>query len=152
MRKITAELLTEKDACPDQIDRFRERFPDGVDPLAITPEEAARFDVGWAVHVLLPPAAWKAFEKAVAPARKTHDEVMAPAWETYREAVAPAWKEFREAQKALNKEARAAAREAYEEAVATARKALSEVRNPAWKARGEAEARAAIELFREYWR
>ena len=39
MRKITAELLAEKDACPYQIDRFQERFPDGVDPETVRPEE-----------------------------------------------------------------------------------------------------------------
>ncbi|HKJ88969.1 MAG TPA: hypothetical protein VKA48_10720, partial [Gammaproteobacteria bacterium] len=109
MRKISAELLAEKDACPYQIDRFQERFPDGVDPETVQPEEVYALDVRWAVHALLPPPAREAFDEATAPAR-----------------------------------------EAYEEAVATARKALSEVRNPAWKARGEAEARAAIAVFREH--
>ena len=35
MRKITAEMLAEKDARPDQIDRFRERFPTGLDPETV---------------------------------------------------------------------------------------------------------------------
>ena len=55
MRKITADMLAEKGACPDQLDEFRKRFPDGLDLETVRPEEVVDLDVRWAVHALLPP-------------------------------------------------------------------------------------------------
>ena len=80
MREITADLLAAKGACPDQLDNFRERWPDGLDPAAVTPEEVADLSVGWAVHALLPATAWEAFK-----------EGWGAAWKAYREASAASW-------------------------------------------------------------
>jgi len=106
MRKITADMLAEKGADCDEIDEFRERFPDGLDLETVQPEEIADLDVEWAVHYMLPIPTRKAF------------------WE-----------------------AREAALESY---MGTPFGALR-ARNSAWKAYQEAKARAAIDLFREYW-
>ena len=143
-RRITAEMLTQKDACPDQLDEFRERFPDGLDPAAVTPEEVAGLSVGWAVHALLPATAGEAWKEAGAAAWKAWKEATSLAREAYREATAPAWK-------ALNEKAGAPTRDAWKEAEAAAWKTYREDRAPAWEAYREAKARAAIDLFREYW-
>jgi len=157
MRKITAEMLAEKGACPDQLDRFRERFPDGVDPETVRLEEVYDLDVRWAVRSLLPAPARKAFVEATAPARETHKEGTAPAWKAYWEARASAVEAYMGARAnaaawRTDTEARDAAWKAYEEVTAPAWKALNKVKGPAREALSEATARIAIELFREYWR
>ena len=105
MRKVTAELLAEKGAHCDEIDEFRERFPDGVDLETVQPKEVVGLNVQWAVHALLPPPAREAFKEATAPAWKAHEEATASVWKAYKEAY---------------KEAKDAAWEAYEEAEARA--------------------------------
>ena len=120
-RRITAEMLTQKDACTDQIDRFRERFPDGVDPETVQPEEVIGLDVWWAVFYMLPAPAWEAYKEAVDAARKAYSEAWAEVWKAYEEP-------------------------------ASVLQAYAEATRLTWEAYREARARAAIELFREYWR
>ena len=129
-RRITAEMLTQKDACPDQLDEFRERFPNGIDLETVRPEEVVDLDVWWAVLHMLPDAAWEA----------------------YKEAEDAAWKAARKAFKAF-REARATAWGAYKEAedAALALNAFKEAEDAALKRYREARARIAIELFRQYW-
>jgi len=89
MRKITAELLAAKGACPDHLDEFRERFPNGLDPATVRPEEVAYLNVEWAVDTLLPGPAWRVYWKAIAPGREAWG-AGATSWEAYEEAQARA--------------------------------------------------------------
>ncbi|HKJ87124.1 MAG TPA: hypothetical protein VKA48_01205 [Gammaproteobacteria bacterium] len=105
MRRITAEMLTQKGAHCAQFDEVQERFPDGVDVETVTPEEVADLSVGWAVQALLPAPARKAFKEAEATAWKDYVEATGSAWkEAHRGSGATAWKAYLEA------EARAAIR------------------------------------------
>ncbi|HKJ88967.1 MAG TPA: hypothetical protein VKA48_10710 [Gammaproteobacteria bacterium] len=108
-RRITAELLAQEGACPDQLDRFQERFPDGIDPETVQPEEVVGLDVLWAVLHMLPAPAREVFKEA---AWKAFREARATEWEAYKEGGASAL-----ARKAY-KEATDAAWEAYDEAKA----------------------------------
>jgi len=126
-RRITAEMLTQKDACTDQIDRFRERFPDGLDPETVQPEEVVGLDVEWAVHALLPPPAREAFKEA-------YEEAARKAFKAFREARAPAWEAYKDGG-----------------APSLALNAFKEAEDAALKRYREVRARAAIDLFREYW-
>ena len=121
-RRITAEMLAQKDADCDEIDEFRERFPDGVDLETVQPKEVVGLNVQWVVRSMLPHPAWKTYKEA----RDT-------AWDAYWEAMATAWEEARLG------------------ALALARKAHEEAMDVAWEAYEEAEARIATELFRQYW-
>jgi len=98
-KRITAEMLAQKDAHCAQLDKFRERFPDGLDVETVTPEEVVGLDVGWMVHALLPAAAQKAYAEAESSAWEAFEEATAPvpAWDAYVEAEAPARKAYREA-------------------------------------------------------
>ena len=133
MKRITADLLAEKGARCGQLDEFRERFPNGLDPATVMPEEVAGLNVGWAVWALLGTSAWKAYWKAVSVrAREAFVEARSTAREAYEEA-------------------RVREREAFVEAPATAWEAYEEAKVRAWGTYEEAKARAAIAVFREYW-
>jgi len=143
MRRITADLLAAKGACPDQLDKFRERWPDGLDVETVMPGEVAGLSVGWAVRALLPAPAWEAWKEAEAAAWKAYAEATTTAREAFVEATAPARRAYEGTQRS--------SWEAFKEAKDTARKACEEAKVRAWGTYEEAAARAAIAVFREYW-
>ena len=121
---ISKELLEKHGACKNQLDKFVELFPDGVDATReLCLAHAQTFDFTWAQY-LLPRPAWKAYAGSTASARKAYYEATAAAWKAYDEATAPAWKAY--------DEAAAPARKAYDEAAASARKAYDEAAASAW--------------------
>ncbi|HKJ87904.1 MAG TPA: hypothetical protein VKA48_05300 [Gammaproteobacteria bacterium] len=96
-RRITADMLAEAGAHCDQLDEFRGRFPDGLDPETVQPEEIADLDVGWAVHYMLPIPTRKAFWEAREAALESYMgtpfgalKARNSAWKAYREAKARA--------------------------------------------------------------
>ena len=77
---ISKELLEKHGACKDQLDKFVELFPDGVDATReLCLAHAQTFDFTWA-HYLLSRRAWKAYDEATATARKAYNEAIAAAW------------------------------------------------------------------------
>ena len=105
---ITKELLEKHGACKNQLDKFVELFPDGVDATReLCLAHAQTFDFIWAQYLLPRPArkaydeaiapAYKAYYEATAAARKAHNEATAPAWKAYNKATAPAWKAYNKA-------------------------------------------------------
>ena len=96
--KITGRLLKSKGACADQVAKFAELFPNGVEPTeALCLAHAQVFDWRWASDNLLSASAWKAYGEAHASAKKAYDEAIAPAEKAYDEVVAPARKAYDEA-------------------------------------------------------
>ena len=90
--KITAELLTRKGACKEQVDKFCDLFPEGVEPTReLCIAHANDFDWRWAAEHLLSASAAKAYEEACAPAVKAYNEARASAAKAYDEALASAW-------------------------------------------------------------
>ena len=88
---INKELLEKHGACKNQLDKFVELFPDGVDATReLCLAHAQTFDFTWA-HYLLSRPGRKAYDEAIAPASKAYDEATAPAWKAYNEAIAAAW-------------------------------------------------------------
>ena len=76
--KITDRLLKSKGACADQVAKFAELFPNGVEPTeALCLTHAQVFDWSWAASNLLPAPAGKAYDEAVAPAKKAYGEAVA---------------------------------------------------------------------------
>ena len=95
---ITAERLAALGACKQQVNLFRQMFPDGAPLTAETALNVAdKFNWDWAAKGLLPPAALKAYEEATAPAGKAYEEATAPAGKAYEEAKATARKAYEEA-------------------------------------------------------
>ena len=108
---INKELLEKHGACKNQLDKFVELFPDGVDATReLCLAHAQTFDFTWAQYLLS------------SPARKAYNEAIAPAWKAYNEATAPA-------------------RKAYAGAATAAHKAYAGATAAAWEARDEATAR-----------
>ena len=99
---ISKELLEKYGACKNQLDKFVELFPDGVDATReLCLAHAQTFDFTWAQYLLSSQArkayneaiapAWKAYNEATAPARKAYDETAAAASKAYNEALVAAW-------------------------------------------------------------
>ena len=110
---ISKELLEKHAACKNQLDKFVELFPDGVDATReLCLAHAQTFDFTWAQYLLS------------SPARKAYNEAIAPAWKAYVGATAPARKAYAGAT--------AAAGNAYVEATAAASKAYNEATAAAW--------------------
>ena len=123
---ISKELLEKHAACKNQLDKFVELFPDGVDATReLCLAHAQTFDFTWA-HYLLPRPACEAYDEAAlaAAASKAYNEAIAPARKAFDEAIAPAHKAYNEAT--------APASKAYNEAIAAARRACNEALAAAW--------------------
>jgi len=111
--RITAKMLTEKEACANQVRRFKKLFPRGVKVTrAVCLKHARDFDWDWAAYNLLSVPAWEAYKKARAPALEAYKKATAPAWKAYKKAKATALDAY--------EKARATAREAYKKVSATA--------------------------------
>ncbi len=84
---LTADMLEQAGACQDQLDLFRERFPEGCNPTAELCKQFPDFDYSWAAEKLLrQPAAYQA---ARAPHLAAYQAAIAPHWAVYEAAVAP---------------------------------------------------------------
>lgn len=71
-RKITVDLLESVGACDEQIDAFKEHFPDGTEvTVELAVSVANVFDWEWAAHAMLIGEGHKAFRDACALAHKT---------------------------------------------------------------------------------
>ena len=83
--KVSVSLLQQKDACPEQVELFRETFGDGevVVTEALCVEHAQKFSWSWAALYLFP--------KSV---RAEYKEKRAPIWVEYNEKHALIWAEY----------------------------------------------------------
>ena len=92
MKKLTAEDLAAKDACPDQVEIFRKLWPDGVVPSrrAIFRAAKASLDLSWYADHFLPAPAREAYNKVCDPAGEAYDKACATAREAYDKACATA--------------------------------------------------------------
>lgn len=81
-RRITADLLIAEGACSDQIDLFRETFPNGCKVTLANCRKAATagLNLHWAAEHLLPETAWATYRAAIAPAWATYEAATAPAF------------------------------------------------------------------------
>ena len=111
---LTADMLSEKDACNYQVIVFEKEWPDGIKitKKAILRAVELELDINWFAYQFLPAPIWKAYWKAMAPLEKAYNEAIAPILKAYEEAKAPIWEAFLEAI--------APAKKAYEEAEALA--------------------------------
>ena len=95
-KKITARMLQAKSACSDQVEKFKELFPEGIEVTeALCVQHAQVFDWSWSAENLLTPEAWKVYCETTTPAWKVYSETTAAAWKVYTETAA-AWKVFDE--------------------------------------------------------
>ena len=132
---ITKGLLEKHGACKNQINKFVELFPDGVDATReLCLAHAQTFSFAWA-RLLLSPPGREAYNEAVAPARKAYYDGVSSARKAYNEAIAPAWEAYVGSTAATSPaydEALASEGKAYDEALAPARKAYYEATAAAW--------------------
>jgi hypothetical protein len=80
-RELTAKQLIEKDACPEQVRKFRRMFGASVrvtEARAIS--VADKFDFQWAADVLLSAPALAEYERVTVPAWAEYERVRAAAW------------------------------------------------------------------------
>ena len=123
--KLTADTLRKEGACANQVARFVEITGGEVEITeTLCLKYASEFDWDWVARRLLTGTAWKVYDEARAPARKTLNKAVAPAWKAYTEARATT-------RKALD-EARATAGEAFDEAIAPAQRVYHESRATAF--------------------
>ena len=141
MKTITADMLSEHNACTEQYELFCRTWPDGCKVTLKDCKKAVRlgFDIDWAAQHLLGKAELEAYREAIAPARKAYNEAVAPAQKEYEEAVATAQKAYNDAVAPAQKE--------FDEAVAPVRKAYNEAVDPVRKAYREAK----VIAFYEAW-
>ena len=120
MKTITADMLSEHNACTEQYELFCRTWPKGCKVTLKDCKKAVRlgFNIDWAVQHLLGKAELEAYNEAFATAWKAFYEAVAPELKAYHEATAPAHKAFAKA-KAYD-EAFAPVRKAYREAKAIA--------------------------------
>ena len=122
MKTITADMLSEHNACTEQYELFCRTWPDGCKVTLKDCKKAVRlgFDIDWAAQHLLGKAELEAYNEAVATALKAFYEAFAPALKAFDEATAPAGKAYDEAVAPVQK--------AYHEATAQAQKAFDEAK------------------------
>jgi len=109
-------MLEARGACADQVEVFRQHWPNGAKPTIPTLRKAARLglDLDWFASRFLGVPARAAYEEADAQALAAYREARAQARAAYREAKAPAWTAYEEA----TAQALAAYREAEAQALA----------------------------------
>jgi len=126
-------MLEARGACADQVEMFRQHWPNGAKPTIPALRKAARLELD---------LDWFASRFLGVPARAAYEEATAQAWTAYEEATAPAW--------AAYEEATAQARAAYEEATAQAWTAYREAKAQALAAYREAKAQALAATIKKY--
>ena len=141
-RLITARLLRARGACAEQVQVFREMFPQGTPVTLADCRKAVKagLDFNWAANYLLTSDAWKVYQEAAAAANKVYNEAVATAYHVYNEAVAAACK--------VCDEAVAPARNIYIDAVSPAHNIYGEAVATAWKVYDE----AAVVAFYRAWK
>ena len=95
MKKITATMLRENNACTDQVALFLATFGESATLTKANMAKAikAGLSVGWAACILSTPAQSE-YAKARAAACAEYDKATAPAWDEYEKAMAAAWDEY----------------------------------------------------------
>jgi hypothetical protein len=105
-RIITLEDLTSRDACEEQVEKFKVAYPNGFEVTGenLLEARANGFAVLWTQCLLSDSAlevykaarasALEAYNAVVAPAREVYDAVCASAWKTYEAARASALEDF----------------------------------------------------------
>jgi len=85
-------MLEARGACADQVEVFRQHWPNGAKPTIPTLRKAARLGLGldWFASRFLGVPAWAAYREAEAPAWAAYREAEAPARAAYEEAKTPA--------------------------------------------------------------
>ena len=170
---ITAEMLSDRNACSSQVAIFAGHFPNG---MAVTAENlwsanVAGLNIRWATCLLetadrsqlndafakarkayyeTRDQARKVYDEACDQARKVHDEAVAQARKVHDETRAQAWNVHGEAFDQAAKvyyEACDQAGKVYREAFAQAAKVYYEACAQAWNVHDEAFAQAFIEIL-----
>jgi hypothetical protein len=137
-RIITLEDLTSRDACSEQVEKFKVAYPDGfeVTEANLLEAKANDFDVWW-TRCLLGGSALKVYEAGIASAREDFDDVHASALEVYDAATASALADYKAvstpAWEAYYKAARVSTLEVCQAATASAWEAYEAVRASAWE-------------------
>jgi hypothetical protein len=76
-KEVTAEKLEKLEACPDQVELFRQTFPapDGADytKANILRAVAVGLNVDWFGKRVVAPSVWRAYEDATTAAWKAHE-------------------------------------------------------------------------------
>src|SRR5208282_250876 len=92
---LTYRKLKLAGACSQQLERFRELFPNGVDvTAAVCASVAKEFDWDWAARNLLTSQLWDDYEAKRAPLRDDYEAKRAPLWDDYRAKLAPLWGDY----------------------------------------------------------
>ena len=94
--KLTAGHLRSLDACPDQVEIFESRWPDGIEAAAITADALEGFDLAWIATHLLTDSAWREFRKIQRPALVKYWKTARSAMVKYCNATSerPPWAEY----------------------------------------------------------
>src|SRR5208282_5495044 len=87
---LTYRKLKLAGACSQQLERFRELFPDGVDvTAAVCASVAKEFDWDWAAMNLLPLRLRADYEAKLAPLRADYEAKRVLLWDDYEAKLAP---------------------------------------------------------------
>src|SRR5208282_1924247 len=95
---LTYRKLKLAGACSQQLERFRELFPNGVDvTAAVCASVAKEFDWDWAARNLLTSRLWDDYEAKRAPLRDDYEAKRAPLWDDYKakRKRAPLWDDYK---------------------------------------------------------
>lgn len=99
--KLTAQMLRDKNACQEQVEKFQQLYPDGVEVTkAACVAVADVFDWKWAArnflsdaarqeHDRIKNAAWQELNLVTAAARQEYDRVEAAAFGRLAETIHP---------------------------------------------------------------
>lgn len=100
--KFTVDKLIQARACQEQVDLFRETFPDGAEVSVDTAVSVAEiFDWDFAAMHFLSIEGTKVYNKAEAPFWETYYKTVAPLWETCLDVDAPCLESYNEARDLL---------------------------------------------------
>ena len=88
--KITAEWLESLGACANEVELFRNEWPDGAPVSPATVRRAAKLNIAWLAEKILVAQAREVYGEAVAQAREVYGETVAQAWKVYWKAVSQA--------------------------------------------------------------
>jgi len=147
MKRITTEMLQDKEACRDQVKEFRKRFPNGVtfkdtkDAKRQCKAVASVFDWDWAARHLLNKPLWGEYWKARRPLYDEYLKAKRPLWDEYEKARQPLWDEYKKAEQPLWDEYKKASQPLYDE--------YEKARQPLWDEYKKARAVLFAKLYME---
>ncbi len=96
--KITKQMLRQAGACPEQLNEFIRRYPDGFDATEASCSAAAAeygWDIGWAAVHLLPAPLLADYRAKNAALLADHDAKCAPLWADYDAQIAALLADYR---------------------------------------------------------